>query len=137
MPISSRSTAAVESRSSHSPIGSVGEPGKVAREGAGRLRARAFAAVHVDGQAKHEADRLAFARDGQQAGGVLLESLALDGLDPGGKPAVRIGDGNADGLGAEIKADQPAAFGPVGCGIDQGQDESGHGLAHITRRAAE
>src|SRR5947209_4475431 len=109
MPISSRSTAAVESLSSHSPIGSVVR--------AARLRAKARV-------------------DCEQAGGVLLERLAMDGLDAGGKPAVRIGHGNADGLGAEIEPDQPAAFGPVGCSIDQGQDESGHGLAHITRRAA-
>ena len=35
------------------------QPGEIAGEGAGRLGARAFAAVHVDGQAQHQADRLA------------------------------------------------------------------------------
>ena len=35
----------------------IGELGKIAGEGAGRLRARAFAAVHVDRQAEHEAAR--------------------------------------------------------------------------------
>src|SRR5215510_14661187 len=37
----------------------LGHPRKVARKRARRLRARPFAAVHVDGQAKHEACRLA------------------------------------------------------------------------------
>ena len=60
-----------------------GEVGQIARKGAGRLRARALAAVHVDGQAEHEADDLAFGCDGEQPGRVLLERLALDGLDAG------------------------------------------------------
>ncbi len=45
-----------------------GELGEVPRKGAGRLRARALAAVHVDGKAEHEADRLALGRDREQAG---------------------------------------------------------------------
>ena len=60
--ISSRSTAAVDSRSSQKAIGSVGQLRQVAREGARRLRARSFGAVHVDRQTEHEADRAAFAR---------------------------------------------------------------------------
>ena len=119
MPINSRSTAAVESRSSHSAMASSVSSGKIARKGAGRLRARSLAAVHVDGQAEHEPDGGALAGDGEQARGVGLERLALDGLDPGRKPAVGIGYRNPDGLGAEIEADQRAAFGPVRGGIDQ------------------
>ena len=119
MPINSRSTAAVESRSSHSAMGKLGEPGKIAREGAGRLRARSLAAIHVDRQAEHETRGGALGGDGEQARGVGLERLALDGLDPGRKPAVGVGHRDPDGLGAEIEADQRAAFRPVRGGIDQ------------------
>ena len=126
MPISSRSTAAVESRSSHSAIGKIGQAGEIAGKGAGRLRARTLAAVHVDRQAEHEADGLAFARDREQPRRIRLERLALDGLDAGREPAVRIGHGDADGLGAEIEADQRAALGPVRGGFDQRQDRSRH-----------
>ena len=65
--IRSRSTAAVDSRSSHSPIGRSVSLREIAREGAGRLRARALAAVHVDRQAEHEADGLALGRERQEA----------------------------------------------------------------------
>ena len=113
LPISSRSTAAVDSRSSQSAIGKIGELGEIAGEGAGRLRARALAAVHVDGQAEHEADGVALGGDREQARGVGLEGLALDGLDAGREPAVGIGHRDPDGLGAEIEPDQRAALGPV------------------------
>ena len=109
--------------------GEAGEVGKIAGKGAGRLRARPLAAVHVDGQAEHEADRIAFARDRQQPRRIGLEGLALDGLDAGREPAIGIGHGDADGLGAEIEADQGAAFGPVRHGFDQGKDGGGHGPA--------
>jgi len=66
---SSRSTAAVDSRSSHSAIPRSVSLEKLRAEGAGRLRARSFAGVHVDGQAQHEADRVAPGGDGQQARG--------------------------------------------------------------------
>ena len=42
--------------------GEIGEFGKIAGEGAGGLRARSLAGVHVDGQAEHEADGVALAR---------------------------------------------------------------------------
>ena len=61
--ISSRSTAAVDSRSSQSAIGSSVSLREIAGEGAGRLRARPLAAVHVDRQAEHEADRAALGGD--------------------------------------------------------------------------
>ena len=132
MPINSRSTAAVESRSSHKRDGKIGEAGKVAGKGAGRLRARSLAAVHVDGQAEHEADRIAFARERQQPRRIGLERLALDRLDAGREPAVGIGNGDADGLGAEIEADQRAALRPVRGGFDQRKNEGRHGM-RITR----
>ena len=44
-----------------------GQPREIAREGAGRLRARALAAVHVDGQAEHETGSVAFGGKRQQA----------------------------------------------------------------------
>ena len=99
--------------------GEIGELGKIAGKGAGRLRARSFAGVHVDGQAEHEADGIAFTGDGEQARRIGLESLALDGLDAGREPAIGIGYRDPDGLGAEIEPDQRAAFRPVRGGVDQ------------------
>ena len=107
----------------------IGQPGKIAGEGAGRLRARSFAGVHVDGQAEHEADGAALGGDGDQARRVGRERLALDGPDPGREPAVGIGHRDADGLGSEVESDQRAALRPVRDGFDQGQDESGHAFA--------
>ena len=50
-------------------------------------------------------------------------------FDAGRQPAVGIGDGNADGLGAEVEADQRATLGPVRDSFDQGKDGGGHGPA--------
>src|SRR5258707_7365313 len=48
----------------------LGEPREVARKRARRLRARTFAAVHVDGQAKHEGDRPALGRERKEPPGI-------------------------------------------------------------------
>ena len=112
--INSRSTAAVESRSSHSAIGKLGQPRQIAGEGARRLRARTFGAVHVDGKAEHEGGGLAFGREHEKPRGISGEILARDGLDAGGEPPVGIARGDADGLGAEVEADQRAADGQIG-----------------------
>ena len=93
------------------------------------MRARALAAVHVDGRSEHEADGVAFSGNGQQPRGIGLEGLALDRLDAGRQPAVGIGDRDADGLGAEIEADEGAALGPMHDGFDQGKNGSGHAFA--------
>src|ERR1700746_1688194 len=100
--MSSRSTAAVESRSSQSAIGrgggQVGAAGEVAGEGAGRLRARAFGAVHVDRKAEHEADRPAFGGKGEEPRSVGRKGGAGDSLDAGREPAIGIRGGGPDGL---------------------------------------
>jgi hypothetical protein len=83
------------------------------------LRARPLAGVHVDGQAEHETDRVAFAGDGKQTRSIGLKGPALNGLDPGGEPAIGIGYRYPDGLGAEIKPDQRSAFRPVRARLDQ------------------
>src|SRR5438552_8136638 len=56
----------------------IGEPGKGAGEGTGRLRAWSFAGVHVDRQAEYEAYRAAFAGNGDQPRRIGLEGLAPD-----------------------------------------------------------
>ncbi len=122
--INSRSTAAVDSRSSHSAIGSSVSFEKLRREGAGRLRARAFAAVHVDRQTEHEPDGIAFRRERQQALGVGGELGAGDGFDCGRQPAIRIARCNPDGLGAEVEADQRAARRQAGGGLDEWKHDS-------------
>ena len=97
----------------------IGQSGKITGEGAGRLRARPFAGVHVDGQPEHETDGVALGGNGEQARRVGLEGLALDGSDPGRKPAFGVGHRDPDGLGAQIKPDQRAACRPVRNSVDQ------------------
>ena len=53
------------------------------------MRARPFAAVHVDGQPEHEACRLALGGEREEARGVGGEGLARDRLDAGGDAADR------------------------------------------------
>jgi hypothetical protein len=88
MPISSRSTAGRRQPLVPQRDGKAGEVGKIAGKGAGRLRARPLAAVHVDGKPEHEADRIAFARYRQQPRRVGLERLAVERFDAGRQPAV-------------------------------------------------
>ena len=130
MPISSRSTAAVESRSSHSAMASSVRLEKL------RAKARVDCArgpslpSMLMGRPSTKPTTLRSPAIASSRAASGLERLALDGLDAGRKPAVGIGHGNADGLGAEIEADQRAAFGPVRGGFDQ-QDKTA--CAHITR----
>ena len=74
------------------------------------------------GRPNTKPDGVALARYRKQARRIGLESIALDGLDPGREPAVGIGYGDPDGLGAEIETDQRATFRPVGGGVDQGEE---------------
>ena len=74
--MSARSTAAVDSRSSQSAIGSSVSLREIAGEGAGRLRARTFGAVHVDGQSEHETDGAPLGGERQQPLGIGIETLA-------------------------------------------------------------
>ena len=84
---------------------------EIAREGACRLGARALAAVHVDGQAEHEAGRAPLGGEDKYAGGIDTEFFADDGFDRRRHAPVRIARSDADGFGTEIEADQarPAA----------------------------
>ena len=124
--INSRSTATVESRSSQKAIGKFGALGEIAREGARRLRARALRSVHVERQAEHEADRAPLRRERQDPVGIDGEGLARDGFDAGREPAVRIGGGDADRLGAEVEPDQGAARRQMRRGFFQRQDQGRH-----------
>ena len=142
--INSRSTAAVERRSSHRAIGNsvilaklrakalakkaAKSKGEVARESAGRLRPRTFRAVHVDRQTQNEADHAALGGERKHALSVGRESLARHGLDRSGNPAIRVAHRHADGLGAEIEPDQRASRGQVSGSFGERQDD-GHGRA--------
>ena len=129
MPINSRSTAAVESRSSHSAIGSSVSLAKL------RAKARVDCArgpslpSMLMGRPSTKPTALRSAAMREQPRRIGLERLALDGLDAGREPAVGIGHRDADGLGAEIEADQRAALGPVRGGFDQRKNEGRHGPA--------
>ena len=108
--ISSRSTAAVESRSSHRPIGKSGRGARL------RAKARADCArgpsrpIHVERQPKHEARRPALPGEGEQARRIGRKTLRRDRLHPGREAPLGIARGDADRLGAEIEPDQRAAL---------------------------
>jgi hypothetical protein len=105
------------------------------------LRARSFAAVHVDRKAQDESHRLALGRECQQALCVGGEGLACDGLDAGRKPAVGIAGSHSDRLGTEVEPDQRAARRQQRGDIHQGQDRCGrrHGpwAYHIGLKAVD
>jgi hypothetical protein len=109
----------------------LGQARQVAREGAGRLRARTFAAVHVDREPEHKARCLALGRQRQQSLRISGKILARDRLDGSGKPPVGIAGGDADGLAAEVEADQGAARRQMLRRFDEGKDQCRHwrGLA--------
>lgn len=119
MPISSRSTAAVDSRSSHSPMANGTSLAKF------RAKARVDCArgpslpSMLIGRPRTESDGGALVGERQEPRGVGGEGLAADGLDAGGEPAVRIGHRDPDGLGAEVEPDQGAPHGPVRGGLRQ------------------
>ena len=60
-------------------------------------------------KAEHEGRRLALGGEREQARGIGGEVLARDGLDAGREPPVGIARRDADGLAAEVEADQRAA----------------------------
>ena len=102
-----RSTAAVDRRSSQNVIGKRGQLCEIARESARRLRAWAFGAIHIEGQAN--TNRLAcFVQSAisiRRAASTLNFRRAM--------VSTRRGDGtrhiahrNADRLGAEIEAQE-------------------------------
>ena len=135
IPISSRSTAAVESRSSHRPMArSVSLEKLRAKARVDCARGPSLASM-LTGRPSTKPTALRSPAMREQPRRVGLEGLALNGLDAGREPAVGIGHRDADGLGAEIEADQRAAFRPVRGGFDQREDEGGHGT-RITRVAS-
>src|SRR5262249_35458971 len=104
----------------------LGQPREIACKGARRLRARTFAAVHIDGKSEHEGGGLPFGGKCEQARGIGGERLARDGLDRGREPPVGIARRDADRLGAEVEADQRAARGQMHRRLGQGKDQCRH-----------
>jgi len=78
------------------------------------LRARTFGPIHVDGEAEHKSCGLAFGGEHQKPRRIGGKILARNGLDAGGQSPVGIARGDADGLGAEVKAYQRAPGRQVG-----------------------
>ena len=88
--------------------------GEVAGVGAAGLAARAFAAVHVDGQADDDALDGTAGDQGGEFGFVGAELAAFHRFAGAGDTPVGVAEGGADGLRAEVEPDQPAAAGQVG-----------------------
>ena len=124
--ISSRSTAAVDSRSSHSAIGrsvSLARLRAKARTDCARgpslpsmLRGRPSTKPTQRRSAASASRRLASSGEG----------LARDGFDAGGEPAVGVRGGDADGLGADVEAEQRAARRQVRGGLAHFDDDGSH-----------
>lgn len=106
--INSRSTATVESRSSHKAIG---RSVRLARLRAKDLVdcARSLRSVHIKRQAKHKTDAATFFGELQDPVRIGSEDFARNGLNAGCKPPVRVRCRDADCLGPEIEPDQTAA----------------------------
>jgi hypothetical protein len=83
--------------------------GQIAGHGAGRLAARARAAVHVERQADDQCLDRAFGDDLGDLGLVLRELAPDDGLACRGKAPARIAQRHADGLGAGVEPHQDTA----------------------------
>src|SRR5690349_2339385 len=98
---------------------------EIAGESARRLRAGSLAAIHIDREAKHEADCRAFGGEGENPPCIGCEVFACDGLDACRKFPVGIARCDADGLGAEIEPDKGPTGGKVGGSFGEGQDD-GH-----------
>ena len=113
IPISSRSTAAVESRSSHSAMA---RPVRLEKL---RAKARVDCArgpslpSMLMGRPSTKPTALRSPDIASSRAASALNALRWMRFDAGRQPAVGIGDRDADGLGAEVEADQGAALGPV------------------------
>jgi hypothetical protein len=105
--------------------------GEVPRKCAGRLRARAFAPIHVDRQAEHKTDGLAFACKRQQTRGIHAKMFSPDCFNGGRNSPGRIARGNAYGLAAEIEPKQRTTRRQVSGRLDERKDQRRHrrGLA--------
>jgi hypothetical protein len=100
---------------------------EVALERPGGLGARAFGAVHVEGQADDEQDDVFGLRQRHDLRHIRLELAALDGAARRGDAAGGVAGGEADGLGTQVESHQALArlqFGASGAG---GVEETGHG----------
>jgi len=84
--------------------------GTIAGIGAAGLRARAFGTIHIARQAEDDAFDAAAADQRGQRLAVLAPLAALDGGAVGGKAPAGIAGRGAERLGAEIEAQQHAAF---------------------------
>ncbi len=80
---------------------------KIAHEGAGRLRARTFRSIHVERQADDERRGVKFIHERDEPRRVLAKFRAPDRDKWRRDPPLHIGERKADGLGAEIGADEP------------------------------
>ena len=101
--ISARSAATVESRSSQNRKGRSRHFCDVADEGPGRLRARPFAAIHVDRQPDRHRPDIFPGQQGKQRGGVEREFLADDHRARMGEREAAVGNRDADRLVTEVE----------------------------------
>ena len=99
---------------------------QIAGKGTRRLRARTLGPIHVDGEPEDKRCGLAFGGEHQKPRRVGGKILARNGLDAGGQSPVGIAGGDADGLGAEVKAYQRATDRQIGHQFDQRKDQCRH-----------
>src|SRR5579871_1216862 len=86
--------------------GEIASPGKIAREGAGRLRRRTFAAVHVERQSDDKAADAMLADDRLELRRIEREFAACEGRQRRSDRDARIGKRKPDRLFTEIEPQQ-------------------------------
>ena len=125
--IKSRSTATVESRSSHRAIGKSVRLARLrAKERVDCARGPSDPSM-LSGRPSTKPTARRSAASSEDAVGVGGEGLARDGFDAGRELAVRIGGRDSDCLGAKIEADQGAARRQMRSGFFERQDQCRHG----------
>src|SRR6478609_3138754 len=81
--------------------------GEVPGKGAGRLGTRTFGAVEIEGKTDHQRPDLILFNHFANRLGVCGELAAPDGVVGGGDAAGHVGERHANGLGADVEAEQP------------------------------
>lgn len=81
---------------------------KIAHEGARRLRARPFGAVHIERQPDDQGANIEIGRAFEQGGGVLRELHSPDRIERRREPPLNVRKRQSDGFGPEIQSHQPA-----------------------------
>ena len=103
----------------------IGQLSQIAGKRAGRLRARTFAAIHVQRQSKHETDNTPLLGELKKAPRIAGKTRPRKRDDRRGQPAAGVANRDSDGFGAKIESDQCTTLGHERGGFDKRNDWHG------------